>query len=76
MARINDIKRFEKTRNRIHDEVECTYNTFHVDGEKYIQMDTYGTTNREFKGQPSQKIQFNKECAYKMIEILKKEFGL
>ena len=39
---LDSIKRIEKYRNTIHDKVYTTYTTFEADGEKYVQIDTYG----------------------------------
>ena len=76
MARISKIEKLERNRNSVHTEVECTYSTFYESGEKYIQIDTYGTEQRQVKKQPSQKIQFDKETAISLINIIKKEFVL
>jgi broad-specificity NMP kinase len=78
MARINynNIKRKEKNTNNIHDIVYATYHSFESFGEKYFQIDTYGKPTREVPKQSSQKIQFNKETAEKLIELLNKEFGI
>ncbi len=76
MARIIKIEKLERNRNSIHSEVECTYCTFSEFGKKYIQIDTYGTEQRQVKNQPSQKIQFDKDTAIRLIEILNKEFNI
>ncbi len=49
MAQINlkDIQRIEKIRNIVHEKVHTTYTVFQSDGEKYIQLDTYGRVGRE-----------------------------
>ncbi|WP_130850110.1 methionyl-tRNA formyltransferase [Intestinimonas timonensis] len=44
---LDSIKRIEKYRNTIHDKVYTTYTTFEADGEKYVQIDTYGRIGRE-----------------------------
>jgi len=76
MARItyNNIYQKKKGTNNIHDVVYATYHSFEVAGEKYFQLDTYGKPTREVTTQPSQKIQFDKETAKKLIELLSKEF--
>ena len=73
LALINKIDHF--TRNsREHEEVEATYNILYKDGEKYIEVTTYGSKDREMKGKASQIIQFNKEAIKKLKEIIEKEF--
>lgn len=44
---LDSIKRIEKHRNTIHEKVHTTYTTFELDGEKYVQIDTYGRIGRE-----------------------------
>lgn len=62
--------------SRIQKETECTYNVFQIDETKYIQFDTYGTSERKSESKSSQTIQFDKETASYLIEILKNEFSL
>ena len=49
MAQINlkNIKKIEKNRNTIHDKVYTTYTVFNADGDRYVQIDTYGKIDRE-----------------------------
>lgn len=44
---LDSIKRIEKYRNTIHDKVYTTYTAFEADGEKIVQIDTYGRIGRE-----------------------------
>ena len=78
MAQINlqDIERVDKTRNTVHEKVHASYTVFEVDGEKYVQLHTYGRAGRENPEKISQSIQFNLETAKYIADILKKEFGL
>ena len=54
----------------------ATYHFFEIGGEKYFQIDTYGSPTRENPDQPSQKIQFGKETAEKIVKLLKERFGI
>ena len=69
------IKKINKN-SRIQKETECTYNVFQIDEIKYIQFDTYGTSERKSESKSSQTIQFDKDTAKYLIEILKSEFNL
>jgi len=62
--------------NSIHSIVPATYRFFVNGKEKYFQIDTYGNPTREKPEQPSQKIQFGKETAEKIIKLLKEGFGI
>ncbi len=53
MARINldTIEKLNKDRNTVHTPVAATYTVFDtVDGEHYVQIDTYGKNDRETPG--------------------------
>jgi hypothetical protein len=79
MALINlkKIKRIEKERNSIHKEVESSYSSFtNSSGEKYLQLDTYGSSDREFQGKISQSVQVDKKTAQELIKVLKREFKI
>ena len=58
MAQINlkNIKKIEKNRNTIHDKVYTTYTVFNADGDRYVQIDTYGKIDRENPEKISQPI--------------------
>ena len=54
----------------------ATYSTFDSYGEHYVQLDTYGRSDREQPGKISQSIQFDRETASYFVNLLKGEFGL
>ena len=76
MAQINlkSIKRIEKQRNIVHDEVYSTYSVFEINGERYVQLDTYGRVGRENPEKLSQTIQLNRDTAKFLVDLLSKEF--
>ena len=79
MARIklDSIKRIDKDRNTIHTPVTATYTVFDtIDGEHYVQIDTYGKSDRAVPGKTSQSLQIDRDSAKFIIELLKKEFDL
>jgi len=78
MARIDfsNIKRAEKNKSGIHGIARATYYFFENGGEKYFQLDSYGSSTRQKPAQTSQVIQFNKETAEKLIKLLCKEFDI
>ena len=55
---------------------EATYSTAVLGGEKIFQIQTYGSSDRQMKGVVSQTIQFGRDQAIELIQILKKEFAL
>jgi len=74
MSRITSIEKIDTEKNNKQGEVPATYCVFEKDGEKYFQIDTYGSPDREYVGQPSQKIQFNGKFAKELVSILIHEF--
>lgn len=73
---LNNIKRIEKQRNTVHDEVYSTYSVFEIDGERYVQLDTYGRVGRENPEKLSQTIQLNRDTAKFLVDLLSREFDL
>lgn len=73
---IKTINRLHKERNTIHEKVYATYSTFDSYGEHYVQLDTYGCSDREQPGKTSQSIQFDRETASYFVDLLKGEFDL
>ncbi len=71
---ISTLKRIEKNRYVIQEKVYATYSSFNDCGEHYLQIDTYGRSNREMPDKLSQSIQLDKETAFFIYNLLKKEF--
>lgn len=78
MAQISleSIERTEKTRNVLHEKVHTTYTVFEKDGQKFVQLDTYGKDDRDNPEKISQSIQIDEETARFLIKLLIKEFEL
>jgi hypothetical protein len=60
--------------SRVHDEVEADYNIVHKNGQKFLQINTYGSTERKVKGVTSQTMQFDEEAVRELKKILENEF--
>ena len=73
---LNSIKRIERQRNVVHDEVYSTYSVFELGGERYVQLDTYGRVGRENPEKLSQTIQLNRDTAKFLVDLLSQEFDL
>lgn len=75
MALVKDIKKGFKDRDSIHKTTECNYFiVYNKKGEKFLQLDTYGTADRELAGKLSQSMQFSPEAIKQLKELLAKEF--
>ncbi|MCF1448920.1 methionyl-tRNA formyltransferase [Agrobacterium vitis] len=62
-------------RNSLHDAVSATYSVFGQDDRLLLQIDTYGSVERQIPGKKSQTIQFDRNSAEQLFSILKDEFG-
>ena len=71
---LTKIEKLEKARNTIHEKVYTTYTCFEHYGEKYVQIDTYGKSDRDMPGKISQSVQIDKETAKFLVDLLNKEF--
>jgi hypothetical protein len=71
MARIDQIEEITMSRNSVHGPVQVTYSVFHdVEGNAYLQIDTYGSLDREMPGKKSQSLQFSPAGIQRLREIL------
>ena len=70
MARITQLTKVEKARSRLHEAVECSYSVLQIGGKTYIQIDTYGTKERDMVGVVSQSVQLDREAAKELKHIL------
>ena len=73
---LSSIRKIEKYRNTVHDKVHATYTIFEMDGEKYVQIDTYGRIDRENPEKISQTLQFDRATAKFLVNLLCEEFDI
>lgn len=77
MALVLRMDRSSKERNQVHAPVSCTYTDFAnpMTGDRYLQLDTFGTRDRDFPGKTSQSIQLNRDSALQLKRIIEQLFG-
>jgi len=71
------IDRFEEsagTRDKLHDPVVCGWRVVDIDGRLLLQLDTYGSPERDQPGRVSQTIQLDKTRAVALLAILREAF--
>ena len=77
MAVIINFKCEEQSRSSRHPtDVNCKYFVLERDGYKLLQLNTYGSTEREIPDKVSQTIQLDSTAARQLWEIIGKEFNL
>lgn len=75
MALIKSLNKGSKERDSIHMTTECNYFIFNdTNGNKILQIDTYGSNKRKIPGKTSQSIQFSIEAINQLKEIINNEF--
>lgn len=73
---LDNFVKIQKTRNQLHEKVYATYTAFEKEGQKYVQIDTYGRADRFNPEQVSQSIQLDESTARYLVRLLIKEFDL
>jgi len=74
MGIVNKLDRITLERDSSHREVECTYSIINgPNGEKFLQIDTYGSSTRKIPGKKSQCIRFTPEAIRQLSEIINNE---
>ncbi len=75
MALITNLEKISTDRARIHGPVDCTYTIFTSDnGQKIIQLNTFGSAGRENPGKQSQTIQLSESAVRQLMNICVREF--
>jgi len=72
MALVTTLKPQKLERDSTHNEVECTYTVIENDDGKFLQIDTYGSANRQIKGKKSQSIRFSKDAINQLKNTIDK----
>ncbi|TCP20913.1 hypothetical protein EV656_11534 [Rhodovulum adriaticum] len=76
MAFVRHIQRDDREIRSIHPtQLDCKYIVQDKDGRKVLQLNTYGSEDRDIPGKLSQTLQFSEGSAKELYEILKREFG-
>ena len=71
------IKRFEVRPlrpKRLHGRVLCGYAATDVEGERILQLETYGSDDRAEPGSVSQVIQLDESRARELVQIIEQAF--
>lgn len=77
MAFISEFERDDKEVKSLHPTyVVCNYMAREFDGKKVLQLNTYGSNDREKPGKLSQTLQLDEAGAISLLKILKSEFGI
>lgn len=74
MARIAQFAEKTSDINKLHQDVRCGYKVFQLEGETILQLDTYGSAERQELGQMSQSIQLDEDAAEYLLRLIRRAF--
>jgi hypothetical protein len=74
MATVRHLEHQELGHLAPHTETNCTYTVVKAEGETYLQIDTYGSPERQIEGKKSQSIRFSQEAIAELIVIIDRYF--
>ena len=74
MAIVRTFEEKELDRSSKHSEVEATISLVEADGEKFVQIDTYGSKDRAFPGKVSQSLRLSKSAFEQLVNTAGKHF--
>ena len=69
MAIVRNFETKELDRSSKHSEVDATISLVEVDGEKFVQIDTYGSKERAMPGKVSQSLRLS-QSAFEQLQTL------
>jgi len=72
MAIIREFEQLELKANARHTETKGGYSVQGQDGEKFIQINTVGSDNRDFPGKVSQTLRLSKGAIEQLAELARK----
>ena len=75
MARIVDFQLGSMDRMQLHDPIDAKYFLHEHDGRKFIQVSTYGRSDRQEPGKLSQTFQLDEKAAEQLFAIISQHFG-
>lgn len=70
MAKIDELEQADRQRVSLHTSVFATYHVFEHEGSRILQIDTFGSADRQIPGKVSQSIQFGPEGIAALRAIL------
>ena len=75
MAFVESIAQDNRQFRSLHKAADCRYAVGRSNGRRILQLNSYGSPDREVPGQPSQILQFDEKSARQLFDIFKTEFG-
>jgi predicted HNH restriction endonuclease len=75
MALVTNLEASTKDRQSVHRPTRCLYGIVDgPNGERYLQLDTVGSEDREIPDKVSQSIQFDRQAAGQLLQLIQRTF--
>lgn len=74
MALIEKFQPVSSDVQKLHGAVTCGYRSFTVGGQRVLQLDTYGSTDRQIPNKISQSLQLDIDGARQLLRIIEEAF--
>ena len=74
MALISEFRPTSAERTTRHEPVICGWRAFDLDGERLLQLDTYGRSDRAMPDKVSQSIQLDRDGAKELLDLIRRAF--
>ncbi len=74
MALVTKVVLVRKDNRKVHRPTTCECSVFEDEGQRYVQLDTFGTDGRQFRGKISQSLQLDAQGAQELRAILDEAF--
>ncbi|MEU7355040.1 MULTISPECIES: hypothetical protein [Streptomyces] len=74
MALIKAFQAVSSDVQRLHGPVVCGYRSFEVGDQRVLQLDTYGSSDRQIPDKISQSIQLDADGARELLKIIEVAF--
>lgn len=74
MALVSSLERIRKDRQTVHKPTRCLSSVFEEAGKRYLQLDTYGSDDREHPEKVSQSLQFDEQAASQLLKLIRDTF--
>jgi hypothetical protein len=74
MALISQFRAVSADRSSVHKPVTCGWRIVRVDGSVLLQLDTYGSDDREIPDKVSQSIQLDRAAAQELMGLIRQAF--
>ncbi|WP_085879143.1 hypothetical protein [Roseisalinus antarcticus] len=71
---VKPLSQADLQKNSIHKPIEATYSAFEINGQKLLQIDSYGSSSRQMPGKKSQSIQIDRDAAKQLFDVLRQHF--